>query len=89
MTLNDKTQKAFENWLTTFGVSYNPCDVKRFNEFAALYCKDDSNVIGEQEFVKRIKDVTHITRRENRGIAQKFYSKLNTIKLFCKDNKIF
>ena len=44
--------------------------------------------ITEKEFVKAVKQYTHTSIHSNRGIAQKFYKRLEAIKSFCKSNNI-
>lgn len=88
MILNSSTRKAFDQWLSEYGATYHPCDIKRFNKFALLYCRDKANDISEKEFVKKVKEKTHTTRSENRGIAQKFYRRLQNIQSFYKDNEL-
>ncbi len=88
MNLNEKTQKALEQWLSEYGATYHPCDIRRFNLFALLYCRDKANNISEKEFVKKVKGKTRTTKNENRGIAQKFYRRLQNIKSFYNDNEL-
>ena len=88
MKLTDNTQRKFDEWLKKWGATYNPEDIDSFNEFAYYYVKDSRNNITEKEFVKAVKQYTHTSIRTNRGIAQKFYKRLETIKSFCKSNNI-
>ena len=89
MYLTESTKKAFYEWISSWGATYNPQDVNRFNKFALLYCKDTKNEINKKEFVKEVKKYTHTSIKVNRGIAQKFYYRLEVIKSFCKSNTIF
>lgn len=88
MKLNEKTKAAFYNWISKWGATYNQSDIDCFNEFALLYCKDNDNNITKDEFVKEVKKYTHTSVTQNRGIAQKYYKRLEIIQSFCKSNKL-
>ena len=88
MFLTEQTKKAFNEWVANWGATYHPEDVNRFNKFALLYCKEPQNQINKSEFVKEVKKYTKTSIRLNRGIAQKFYQRLETIKSFCESNSL-
>ena len=89
MALTEKTQKAFDEWISKWGATYHPEDVKRFNKFALSYCSDEKNEITKYQFVKNVKKCTHTSVRLNRGIAQEYYRRLEAIQSFCKSNNLF
>ena len=89
MFLTEPTQKAFDEWVSKWGATYNDSDVNQFNKFALLYCKDANNNLTKEEFVKAVKKYTHTSIKEKRGIVQKFYYRLLAIQSFCKSNECF
>ena len=89
MNLNEETKIAFYNWVSKWGATYHQEDINRFNEFVLLYCKDTKNYMSQKEFVKEVKKYTNTSVTQNRGIAQKHYSKLEVILSFCRSNKLF
>ncbi len=86
MNLTEITQQKFDEWIKKWGATYNQEDIDAFNEFAYFYIKDSENYITEKEFVKIVKQHTHTSIHTNRGIAQKFYKRLEAIVSFYKSN---
>lgn len=89
MFLTEKARKAFDAWVSKWGATYNDSDINEFNKFALLYCKDANNSLTKEEFVKAVKKHTYTSSKEKRGIAQKFYYRLQAIQSFSKSNKLF
>ena len=89
MNFTEETKHALDEWLAKWGATVHPDDEERFYKFALTYCADDRNEITKKEFVKVVKKYTYTSTRHNRGIAQKFYYKLETIKSFCQANHLF
>lgn len=88
MSLNAETQQLFNQWVSKWGVTDHPNDEDCFNYFALSYCKDINNCMSKEEFVKMVKMYTHTSMYNNRGIAQKYFRRLEAIVSFCKSNKI-
>ena len=83
----EESQRAFDSWMQIGqGAKYNPCDDERFFEFA-IACYKNKEIISEEQFIKEVKRRTHITRTENRGIAQKYYRSLLLLIEFQKKYK--
>lgn len=81
----EDSQRAFDSWLKIGqGAKHNPCDDKRFFQFA-IACYKNKETISEKQFIKEVKKRTHITRTENRGIAQEYYRKLQLLIEFQKE----
>lgn len=72
-------QQAFVNWLNIgAGINPNPCDKERFYNFCRLYHQFNEHV-DKQTFCREAKKVTHCTIRQNRGICQDYYNKLQIV----------
>ena len=82
--LKESTQKAFDAWLKwDNGIEYHPADDAEFYAFAVQYYNNRENM-SKKDFVKMCKQRTHTTRREKRGICQKYYERLTIIINFLK-----
>ena len=67
----EDSQRAFDSWLKIGqGAKHNPCDDKRFFQFA-IACYKNKETISEKQFIKEVKKRTHITRTENRGLEDR------------------
>ena len=87
--LQDSSRKTFESWAAKWsdGIETHPKDDENFYAFACEYYKNGEH-LDEKTFVKMCKTYTHTTRRQKRGICQKYYRRLMTIVAFLKwDNK--
>lgn len=89
MALTKKTKKSFDEWIANWGATNHPEDVNRFNKFALSYCKDNNNTLTKDEFVKMVKKHTYTSVKINRGIAQRYYYRLEAIQSFCTSNKLY
>lgn len=89
MYLTEETKKAFEKWMAWDITSVHPNTTKEFNKFALSYIKNEQNTMTKQEFVNMVKKTWSTSRQHGHGCIQEYYRKLQTIRDFCIDNKIF
>lgn len=73
-----ETELAFDNWISKWGATRHELDMEKFYDFALAYVRNN-DLISKDAFVRRVKTHTYTSRKENRGIAQRFYKELEVI----------
>ena len=87
---NAETEKVFQSWQQIGGgINYNPQDMERFHQFVKVF-HQNNECVSKEAFVKAVKQKTHTSRRENHGLAQKFFTRVDVINEFLRwqDNNL-